>query len=226
MDCSPPGPSVHGISQARILEWVAISFSKGSSQPRDQTCLLPHCSRILYHWTTKEDALCCLLNRCPGAGKGAEWKGSKEKQYLLVHPNPLSLATLFNNNFPLIQWSPAYSFSYSLMTSFLTILLIYLAVSGLICGLKNLGCVRGNLSWQCTDFLVAIQELQSERASVVTGHGQWPPGMYCTMNSFFKISWILITLQYYSGFCHTLTWISRGVTCIPHPDPPSHLLTY
>ena len=123
-------------------------------------------------------------------------------------------------------WSPAYSFSYSLMTSFLTILLIYLAVSGLICGLKNLGCVRGNLSWQCTDFLVAIQELQSERASVVTGHGQWPPGMYCTMNSFFKISWILITLQYYSGFCHTLTWISRGVTCIPHPDPPSHLLTY
>ena len=37
MDCSPPGPSVHGISQARILEWVAISFSMGSPQPRDQT---------------------------------------------------------------------------------------------------------------------------------------------------------------------------------------------
>ena len=35
MDCSPPGPSVHGISQARILEWVAIHFSKGSSQPRN-----------------------------------------------------------------------------------------------------------------------------------------------------------------------------------------------
>ena len=33
MDCSLPGSSVHGISQARILEWVAISFSKGSSQP-------------------------------------------------------------------------------------------------------------------------------------------------------------------------------------------------
>ena len=37
MDCSLPGSSVHGISQARILEWVAISFSKGSSQPGDQT---------------------------------------------------------------------------------------------------------------------------------------------------------------------------------------------
>ena len=37
MDCSPPGSSVHGIFQARILEWVAISFSRVSSQPRDQT---------------------------------------------------------------------------------------------------------------------------------------------------------------------------------------------
>ena len=37
MDCSPPGSSVHGILQARILEWIAISFSKGSSQPRDWT---------------------------------------------------------------------------------------------------------------------------------------------------------------------------------------------
>ena len=36
---SPPGSSVHGISQARILEWVAIIFSRGSSQPRDQTCI-------------------------------------------------------------------------------------------------------------------------------------------------------------------------------------------
>ena len=34
---SPPGPSVHGISQARTLEWVALSFSRGSSQPRDGT---------------------------------------------------------------------------------------------------------------------------------------------------------------------------------------------
>ena len=37
MDCSPPGSSVHGILQARILEWVAIPFSRRSSPPRDQT---------------------------------------------------------------------------------------------------------------------------------------------------------------------------------------------
>ena len=35
MDCSQPGSSVYGISQARILEWVAISFSRGSTRPRD-----------------------------------------------------------------------------------------------------------------------------------------------------------------------------------------------
>ena len=39
MDCSPPGSSIHGISQARIPEWVAISFSRKSSQPRDQTLI-------------------------------------------------------------------------------------------------------------------------------------------------------------------------------------------
>ena len=41
--------------------------------------------------------------------------------------------------------------------------------------------------------------------------------------SFIFISWRLITLQYSSGFCHTLTWISYGFTCVPHPNPPSHL---
>ena len=39
MNCSPPGSSVHGILQARILEWVAIPFSRGSSWPRDWTCV-------------------------------------------------------------------------------------------------------------------------------------------------------------------------------------------
>ena len=44
--------------------------------------------------------------------------------------------------------------------------------------------------------------------------------------SFIFISWRLITLQYCSGFCHTLTWISHGFTCIPHPDPLSHFPLY
>ena len=40
VDCSPPGSSIHGVSQARVLEWVAISFSRGSCPPRDQTASL------------------------------------------------------------------------------------------------------------------------------------------------------------------------------------------
>ena len=55
MDCSTLGSSLCGISQARILEWVAILFSRGSSWPRDQTQVpgLLHCRQIFYclsHW--------------------------------------------------------------------------------------------------------------------------------------------------------------------------------
>ena len=52
VDCSPPSSSVHGILQARILEWVAMTSSRGSSWPRDQTCAsyISCISRwVLYH---------------------------------------------------------------------------------------------------------------------------------------------------------------------------------
>ena len=62
MDCSPPGSFVHGILQARILEWVAISFSRGSSQPRNWTqvsCIADRCftdlamkeAQVVINWT-------------------------------------------------------------------------------------------------------------------------------------------------------------------------------
>ena len=50
MDCSLPGSSVHGILQARILEWVAISFSRGSSWPRDWTLKWAHLIAFLLPW--------------------------------------------------------------------------------------------------------------------------------------------------------------------------------
>ena len=49
VDCSPPGFSTHGINQARTLEWVAISFSRGSSRPRDLTqvsCITGRCFNL------------------------------------------------------------------------------------------------------------------------------------------------------------------------------------
>ena len=66
MDCSPPAYSVHRISQSRILEWVAISPSKGSSQPRDRTWVSCIGRQILYHWATREANACikCLINTC------------------------------------------------------------------------------------------------------------------------------------------------------------------
>ena len=116
MDYSPPGSSVRGIFQARILELIAISFSKGSFEPRDWSHVCCIGRQILYHWAS--------------------------------------------------GFMPQREF------------LIYLF---------------------CFVFLLFI------------------------FFSFIFISWRLITLQYCSSFCHTLTWISHGFTCVPHPDPPSCL---
>ena len=60
MDCSPPGSSVHGVSQARILEWVATSFSRGSPRPRDWTQVSYTGRQILYHLTYQGSPLFVL----------------------------------------------------------------------------------------------------------------------------------------------------------------------
>ena len=53
MDCGPPGSSVQGILQARTLEWVAISFSRGSSQAGDGTQVSCIAGRFFTNWATK-----------------------------------------------------------------------------------------------------------------------------------------------------------------------------
>jgi len=60
MDWSPPGSSVHGILQARILEWVAMPFSRGS---------FPHCRQILYHLSHQGRGI-------PGSFSIPQFKGS------------------------------------------------------------------------------------------------------------------------------------------------------
>ena len=54
MNYSPPGSCVHEIFQARILEWVAISFSRGSSQPKDRTRVSCTAGRFFTDWATRE----------------------------------------------------------------------------------------------------------------------------------------------------------------------------
>ena len=74
MDCSPPSSSVHGTFPARILEWVAIFFSRGPSCPGDQTCIswifptqgwnpgLLNCRQILYHLSHQGNS--CIFIMC------------------------------------------------------------------------------------------------------------------------------------------------------------------
>ena len=67
MDCSSPGSSFYGISQARILEWITISYSRGSSWPRDQTrisCVSCIGRRILYHWATWQAPITTYCSCC------------------------------------------------------------------------------------------------------------------------------------------------------------------
>ena len=68
MDCSPPGTSVHGICQARILEWVAIFFPRGSGQTRDQTCVsyVSFIGRQVHYRGATWEALCppkCVFSK-------------------------------------------------------------------------------------------------------------------------------------------------------------------
>ena len=84
MDCSPPGSSVHGISQARILEWVAIFYSRGSSRPRDRT----HVSCLL-HWQANSLPLCHLGS--PPAVYSNPWSLSIAWLYFIILKNDLYL---------------------------------------------------------------------------------------------------------------------------------------
>ena len=81
MDCSLPGSSVHGILQARILEWFAISFSRGSSQPRDWTYISCIGRKILYCWATGEAP---RRGRYRVRGEGTTFLDGKPFQTLFV----------------------------------------------------------------------------------------------------------------------------------------------
>ena len=90
LDCSLPGSSVHGIFQVRILEWVGIPFSRGSSQPRDGSRVSYISGRFFTRWTTREAQLVLELlpnkrrflplQRSEFSGKGQSFK---KKEHLL-----------------------------------------------------------------------------------------------------------------------------------------------
>ena len=71
LDCSLPGSSIHGIFQARILEWVAVSFSRGTSQPRDRTRVFHIVGIRFTIWATREVHLYHEVG-FPGSSNGKE----------------------------------------------------------------------------------------------------------------------------------------------------------
>ena len=88
MDCSLPGSSVHGIFQARILEWVAISFSRGSSWPTDWTQVSCIAGRFFTIWATREaprsprsDSLLCLSLLEPMASRFSHSASNRAGKY-------------------------------------------------------------------------------------------------------------------------------------------------
>ena len=70
IDCSPPGFSVHEVSQARILEWVAISFSRGSSRPRDWTLVSCIAGGLLHTHISNMHSLPVFFSLIPPLGCG------------------------------------------------------------------------------------------------------------------------------------------------------------
>ena len=76
VDYSPPGSSIHGILQARILEWVAISFSRGSSQLGDRTRVSCIVGRCFNHWAepSRDPAKPLLADKEYSSDGGSCWK--------------------------------------------------------------------------------------------------------------------------------------------------------
>ena len=75
MDYCPPGSSVHGILQARILEWVAIPFSRGSSWPRDRTWISHIAGRLFTLWATRKALLKTYhLKQCDKCSTFSLWR--------------------------------------------------------------------------------------------------------------------------------------------------------
>ena len=157
MDYGLRGSSVHGILQARILEWVAISFSRGSSQPRNRTLVSCVAGRFFTDWAMREAQSCY--------------------KSLQIHSNDCEASLLFGGKNITSPWDQRQK---------KTTLLLSIPCMTLL----------------CLFFFFLPVGLQSRC-------------FYLFFFSFiFIISWRLITLQYCSGFCHTLTWLSHGFMCL------------
>ena len=156
----------------------------------------------------------------------------------LVLNRPLFLPSIFpsirvfsNESAPCIRWPEYWSFSFSIspsneysgLISFKIDWFDLLAVQGTLKRLAQHYLSKASILWHSAFFIFQLSHpyMTTGKTSVLTTWGFfffsrcWRVLFYFIFLIFF-ISWRLITLQYCSDFCHTLTWISHGYTCIPH----------
>ena len=97
MGCSPSIFSVHGILQVRILEWVAVSFSRRSSQPRDRTPIFCIGRQIIFHWATWE----APVQFSRSVVSDSLWSNEPQNAR---SPCPSPTARVYSNPCPLSRW--------------------------------------------------------------------------------------------------------------------------
>ena len=102
MDCSPTGSSIHGIFQARVLEWGVIAFSRGSSQCRDQSCVFFTGRQIVYPWATREILRIWLNVQLSHSVMSDSLQAHGLQHTRLPCPSPIPGA--YSNSCPLSRW--------------------------------------------------------------------------------------------------------------------------
>ena len=106
LDCSPPG-SIYGLLQARILEWIAISFSRVSSWPRDHTCL-PHCRQILYRLSPMKNGKSHLFYQ--DISMSVYVQSTFAKHLNVLHKHAANMLQVLKKVWVQIQWESRDSF--------------------------------------------------------------------------------------------------------------------
>ena len=147
----------------------------------------------------------------------------------LIFPN---IRVLPNESVLHIRWPKYWSFSFSISPSkaYWGLILFridwfdLLAVQGTLKSLFRHHNLKASILWHLAYFMVQLSHpyMTTGKTIALT---IWTfvsklMSLLFFFFSFIYVSWRLITLQYCSGFCHTLTWISHGFTCVPHPHPP------
>ena len=231
LDCSPPGSSVHGISKARILEWVAISFSRGSFRPGDQTHIFcigsgfftteprgkPNRGLRVFEKFYKERVfssekimkiimcLCIMSNIYNGQPLNLDIRNAL---HVFDSKAPHWLGRKTSPSLPhlMIPWL-LFIVSWQCSTRHVS---HHLRKSDsrtifdeqLDFGKEGLGKEKLE-NWDSFDACNNLHASSSEK---------WARANF--FNFYFIFNWRIITLQYCDSFCHTSTWISHRYTYV------------